>query len=299
MNNEQPLVTVNILSYNRKDELRNTLTKVYDEDYKNIEVIVVDNASTDGSAEMVDKEFPEVKLIKMEKNIGIAGWNEGFKIAKGEFVLVLDDDSYPENGAVQKSINCIHEDAECGVVCYKINNINEKRVETHHINKINPNTFIGCGALIRKSTFEEAGYFNDLLFLYEHETEFSMRVYNRGLKLRFCEEAQVVHVGSVSNRLIKSQTDCRRKYFLCRNYVMILFLHFSLFRVLFFLPQLIFARLIMSMIEGNIFTSLNGFINGFMQIPKIIPLREPLKNEIQKFYNYGNYMGRFVKEKRY
>ena len=53
------------------------------------------------------------------------------------------------------------------------------------------------------------------------------------------------------------------------------------------------------MIEGNFFTSLNGFINGFMQIPKIIPLREPLKNEIQKFYNYGNYMGRFVKEKRY
>ena len=88
--NEQPLVTVNILSFNRKDELRNTLTKVYEQDYKNIEVIVVDNASSDGSPEMVKNEFPKVQLIQLEKNIGIAGWNEGFEIAKGEYVLVLD-----------------------------------------------------------------------------------------------------------------------------------------------------------------------------------------------------------------
>ncbi len=45
-----PLVTVNILSYNRRDELRNTLNKVFEQDYKNIEVIVVDNSSSDGSA---------------------------------------------------------------------------------------------------------------------------------------------------------------------------------------------------------------------------------------------------------
>ena len=95
MNTDQPLVTVNILSYNRKDELRNTLTKVYEQDYKNIEVIVVDNASNDGSSEMVIKEFPNAQLIQLEKNIGIAGWNEGFKVAKGEYILVLDDDSYP------------------------------------------------------------------------------------------------------------------------------------------------------------------------------------------------------------
>jgi len=81
MNTDQPLVTVNILSYNRKDELRNTLTKVYEQDYKNIEVIVVDNASNDGSSEMVIKEFPNAQLIQLEKNIGIAGWNEGFKVA--------------------------------------------------------------------------------------------------------------------------------------------------------------------------------------------------------------------------
>jgi len=76
---EEPLVTVNILSYNRKDELRFTLTKVYEQDYKNIEVIVVDNASSDGTLEMVEEEFPNVKLIKLDKNIGIA---VGIKVLK-------------------------------------------------------------------------------------------------------------------------------------------------------------------------------------------------------------------------
>ena len=86
-----PLVTVNILSFNRRDYLKITLEKVFEQSYKNIEVFVVDNASTDGTIEMVKKEFPQVRLIQLKKNIGIAGWNEGFKNAKGEFVLVLDD----------------------------------------------------------------------------------------------------------------------------------------------------------------------------------------------------------------
>ncbi|HSL90776.1 MAG TPA: glycosyltransferase [Ignavibacteriaceae bacterium] len=70
--NENPLVSVNILSYNRKDELRNTLQKVFEQDYKNIEVIVVDNASNDGSDDMVKQEYPDAQLIQLKKNIGIA-----------------------------------------------------------------------------------------------------------------------------------------------------------------------------------------------------------------------------------
>ena len=104
MNNQFPLVTINILSYNRKDELRITLQKVFEQDYKNIEVVVVDNASTDGAPEMVEQDFPQVKLIRLKKNIGIAGWNEGFKAAKGEYVLVLDDDSYPLNNSIENGL---------------------------------------------------------------------------------------------------------------------------------------------------------------------------------------------------
>lgn len=298
MKNEA-LVTVNILSYNRIADLQHTLKKVFEQDYKNIEVIVVDNASSDGSTDMIKTYFPTVKLIQLKNNIGIAGWNKGFEAARGEFILMLDDDSFPVENSILKAVECINSDKKIGVACLKVYNETEKRYETGHINKKEPNTFIGCGALIRKSILKETGYFNELLFLYEHETEFSMRVYNSGFIIKYCESSLVNHCTSLSNRNIKNKSDYRRKYFISRNYIIILLLHFSLYRIMIFLPQLVFARMLMSIIEKTFFITLKGISDGFIRAIRNIKTRSILSKEVQKFYNYGNYMGRFVRDKRY
>ena len=157
-----PLVTVNILSFNRKDELRITLQMVFTQDYKNIEVIVVDNASTDGSPEMVKKEFPDVQLIRLGKNIGIAGWNEGFKIAKGKYVLVLDDDAYPDNNAISISLEEIEKNPLMGAITFNVYNILQNKkisrfpggwLPAENIESCYWNYFIGCAFLIRRSLF--------------------------------------------------------------------------------------------------------------------------------------------------
>ena len=140
-----PLVTVNILSFNRKDELRNTLSKVFEQDYKHIEVIVVDNASSDGSPEMVEKEFPAVNLIRLNKNIGIAGWNEGFRIAKGEYVLVLDDDSYPDRNTISNGIKSFNNSGQLGIIAFNIYNNRLQNYETIDF-QTRPRFFVGCGA---------------------------------------------------------------------------------------------------------------------------------------------------------
>ena len=90
---ENPLVTINILSFNRKDELRNTLAKVYEQGYKNIEVIVVDNASNDGSPEMVTREFPDVQQrstisLLSSPNVPPIGEKSGHHIVHLEWQLV-------------------------------------------------------------------------------------------------------------------------------------------------------------------------------------------------------------------
>jgi len=294
-----PLVSINILSFNRKDDLKETLQKVFTRDYENIEVIVVDNSSTDDSVKMIKEEFPEVKLIELKENIGIAGWNEGFKISKGEYNLVLDDDSYPEKKTIAKAVDCIQSDKKIGVVALPVFNKRFENYETEFINKVNPNTFIGCGALIKKSVFAETGYFSELLFLYEHEIEFSMRVINAGYKIKFCVDAVVVHTNSVSNRIIKKKFDHRRKYYLSRNYLLILFMHFSLINILIFAPQLVISRLIMAISEKNFFTTLSGFLGSLKYLPQIIGNRKQLNKTVQKFYRSGNYMGRFVKDRAY
>jgi len=297
--NEEPLVTVNILSYNRKDELRQTLKKVYEQSYKNIEVIVVDNASSDRTPEMVEEEFLVVKLIKLDKNIGIAGWNKGFEIANGEYVLVLDDDSYPDLMSIQKALDCTMKDENIGIIYMPIYNLYHNKLEGNNIDVNNPRTFIGCGGLIKSEVISKVGVYNDLLFLYEHEIEFSMRVYNEGFVIKYCPDAVIYHENSLKNRKVINKIDQRKIYFISRNYIIILFLHFSLGNFIFFVPQLIIGRIISSLFQGAFYNTVKGFTISILLLPSLVKKRTVLKKSIRRFYNLGNYMGRFVVEKNY
>jgi len=216
-----PLVTVNILSYNRKDELRNTITKVCEQDYKNIEVIVVDNASSDGSPEMVEKEFPSVKLIRMNKNVGISGWNEGFKASKGEYILVLDDDSYPENNAIMKSLQYFYDDVM--VVALSVYNCSLGKYENDYFEEY-PISFIGCGAIIKSSTFKIISYYSNHYFLYQNELDFSARLLNTGAHIRYAKDAVVIHIMSIKNRgyVDNSRRSAQRYYWYFISYIIFL-----------------------------------------------------------------------------
>ncbi len=102
-----PLVTVNILAYNRREEVRQTLQKITTElayPRERLEVIVVDNASTDATRDMLAREFPSVRLIANPSNEGIAGWNRGFEAGRGDYFLVLDDDCYITGDSLQRAI---------------------------------------------------------------------------------------------------------------------------------------------------------------------------------------------------
>lgn len=81
-----------ILNYQRRDALRRVLEAVRTQRYPLLDVVVVDNASTDGSAEMVRAEFPEARLVTLPQNIGAAARNAGVAAAKGDIVFTLDND---------------------------------------------------------------------------------------------------------------------------------------------------------------------------------------------------------------
>ncbi len=92
----QPLVTIGVLNYNRKNELRATLdclTKGIE--YSSLELLVVDNASGDGSKEMVEQEFKDVTVFALKENIATAGRNVFYKNATGKYIFSYDDDSFP------------------------------------------------------------------------------------------------------------------------------------------------------------------------------------------------------------
>jgi GT2 family glycosyltransferase len=294
----QPLVTVNILSYNRKDDLRNTLQKVFEQDYNNIEVIVVDNNSQDGSVEMVKSEFPSVHLLKLQNNIGIAGWNEGAKIAKGEYLLFLDDDSYPDKNALGISVQTMNLLPHCAILALHIQNdiLNKDETNKDKIS-IYPN-FIGCGVLFRHGMFLSAGMFNEDLFLYVHEIDFTLCVLQKGYDIEYEPNAIVHHSYSSSNRLYKTNNsvDLRKKNYCNRNIIIILLAHYSFENVIGRLFRIIAGRVVFGIYKGCVLTILRGFIAGMWITIKKWKSRKVMSQEIQKRYGYGSHFGGFFQD---
>ena len=111
-------VSVVILNWNVRDLVSACLRSVLAESAEvDLEVIVVDNNSADGSQEAIKSEFPQVQLIENESNLGFAaGCNQGIAIARGQYVLMLNPDTEVLDGAVRKTIELMNQHPDWGVL---------------------------------------------------------------------------------------------------------------------------------------------------------------------------------------
>src|SRR5690606_23909917 len=112
-------LSVVVLNYNTKDLLKQTLRSIQAK--ASTEVIVVDNASTDGSTTMVRQYFPQAILIESKKNIGFAaGNNLGLQKAKGKYILLLNSDTEIKPGSLDKMIQYLEKQSEVGILTPKL-----------------------------------------------------------------------------------------------------------------------------------------------------------------------------------
>lgn len=180
---ETPLVTVAILAYNRRDPLRITLTKVRDElDWpsERLEIIVVDNASSDATADMVRREFPNIGLIVNEVNTGISGWNRAFEAGSGDWFLVLDDDCFVTGDALRLAVGGA-EEHQADLVSFKVQSSDDK---LHFFNETYDTgllAFWGCSVLISARAIRVTGGFDAGIFMWAHEAEFVARLLDEGM----------------------------------------------------------------------------------------------------------------------
>src|SRR3972149_9667802 len=122
--NKNNLVVIIVLNHNKKENLLECLESVYKQDYKEFEVIVVDNASTDNSIEAVGTEYPAVHLIKNKINLGAGpGRNTGWYFVEKNFdykyLLFLDDDVIIENNFITKLVALFTNNPQVGIACGK------------------------------------------------------------------------------------------------------------------------------------------------------------------------------------
>jgi hypothetical protein len=195
---ERPVVTAAILSYNRREQLAitlETLLERLDWPGERLEILVVDNASSDGTAAMVRERFPAVRLIESQSNDGIGGWNRAFREGRGDYFLVLDDDCYIEGDALRRAIGAaVEHDAQ--MVSFAVTSAYGGGVfsDAYRTGLL---SFWGCSVVLARDAVERLGGFEERLFIWCHELEFTMRFLDAGFRHLTMPEIRAVHMKPV------------------------------------------------------------------------------------------------------
>jgi len=204
-----------------------------------MEVIVVDNASTNDEVSMINQRFPNVKTIKSNKNIGFAGGNNlGIKAAKGKYLFIINNDTIFKEFNVQALIDRLESSKTIGIVCPKIrfawpNNpiqfagytplsritvrnqaigFGEEDHGQHEIAHPTPYAH-GAAMLIKRETIKKVGLMPECYFLYYEELDWSMMFTRAGYEIWYEPASTIYHKESQST----GQNSPLRTYYITRN----------------------------------------------------------------------------------
>lgn len=283
---DAPLVSIVTICWNRKKDILESLKGIFEIEYDNLEVIVVDNHSTDGTVEAVESEFPKVKLIKMFKNIGIEAYNIGFENASGKYIVILDDDSFPDKYAVQRMVNKFENDRKLGIVAFDVRNyynydqvksvrkINVSKIDTVAGSKDYLMAFNGAGAGVRKELFEKAGLYPEEFFLYWNEQDTAFRILDRGYKIEFFSDIISYHKYSPKNR-----ASWRAPYYYTRNAFWLIWKNYPVGVALKLTISMIYNCFYYSM-EQKTFIYIKAMLDAFFNINSLSGKRKVVKKYI-------------------
>ena len=192
-----PLVTFFVAAHNRRDVLLNTLVQVHHCGLarEQFETVVVDNASTDGTADAVATSFPYVRLLRERVNRGPCAKNAGLAVARGRFIVFLDDDSFPAPGSVQQMIRHFEADPRLGAAVFTITLPDGSRECSAY-----PNVFIGCGTGFRARALREVGGLPEDFFMAAEEYDLSLRLLAAGWDVRSFDDLHVSHLKTPTAR---------------------------------------------------------------------------------------------------
>ena len=216
---EKTQISIIIPNFNGKQFLRECLNSIRRQNFSGYEVIIIDNGSTDGSAEFLNENYPEFALIQNKDNLGFAAAvNQGIKTSNAEYVFLLNNDTELEDYCLLNLLKCIEDDESLFAVSSKmiqdqdrdlIDDAGDEYTILGFTKKVGNNRssglyeikreiFSACAgaALYRRSIFDIIGYFDENFFAYMEDVDISFRARIHGYKCIFCPQAIVYHRGS-------------------------------------------------------------------------------------------------------
>lgn len=208
---------------------------------KSIEVIVVDNASNQDEATIIEERYPQVKVIRSKENIGFAGGNNlGIKAAQGKYLFFLNNDTLlkPQASDLRPLISRLESSPKIGMVCPKIKfSWNSQLIQFAGYTPLSPitmrNKAIGCGEvdhgqydtahstpyahgaamMVKREVIEKAGQMPECYFLYYEELDWSMMIRRAGYEIWYEPNCTIFHKESQTT----GQNSPLRTYYITRN----------------------------------------------------------------------------------
>ncbi len=212
-------VSLVISVWNRKDDLRDNLEAIRAQTVPPFEVIVVDNASRDGTPEMVVEEFPDVRLIRMPHSEfgACTTFNVGFASARGAWIGILDDDVVlPPDWIEEMLAEAAREPASTALLSSRVEEpeMPEWFLESAgHLTPRYMSTFRGCASLARADVLRECGFYDEVLFIFGNERDLTARLLNSDRRFKYVPSVRVWHKAPFGMRKGK-----RSLYYHVRNF---------------------------------------------------------------------------------
>lgn len=235
-----PEISIIILTLNSISFIKSCLDSIFSQNYDDLEVIVVDNGSEDGTSSFIKKDYPQVILIENSENLGAArARNQGIEIAKGIWILTLDCDVVLKDDFFKSLMYFLNKlDTSIGMVQPKILNLDKKTLcscgiylsrlrRFYDIGKgktdngeFNTSQYIfgacSAAALYRRQMLEElredSGYFDERFFFLVEDVDLAWRAQKKNWKALYYSETACYHIGNSSN-----YTKKERQYLCYRN----------------------------------------------------------------------------------
>ena len=227
------LLTVIIPNWNGEKFLNTCLGSLRRQSTLDFETVVVDNGSTDGSVELVRRDFPEVRLVPLRENRGFStAVNVGLRSSNAEYAALLNPDTEADPGWLEALLGAAGRHPEAGLFASKLVDFHDRRVldgagdalrrsglpyRLGHgeldRGQFDSETFVfgacAAAALYRRALFEEIGSFDEDFFAYCEDGDISFRSQLAGYPCLYVPEAVVYHVGSASTGGKRSPTATR------------------------------------------------------------------------------------------
>lgn len=275
-------ISISILTYNRGELLRELLGELQSLTYSPLETIVVDNHSEDGTQKIIRSEYPNVKYIRTDENIGVVARNLGMKRAEGDIVVTLDDDIKGfKDKDIENLIRIFSERSAIGAVNFKVKDSNgnvsnwihhckqeeffDKEFLTYEITE---------GAVaFRKDALHYSGYYPKDFFISHEGPDLAYRLFENGFNVLYSGNIEVTHCSSDQAR-----EHWRNYYYDTRNQFWLAVRNFPFYYASVYLARGLLSMMIYSIRDGYFLYWLKAIRDGLLGLSSAFKERNVLSS---------------------